>query len=392
MSKDPSAISPFKISTTEAELEDLRRRLTQTRWPDRETPDDWSQGTPLAYLKELCGYWANDYNWPEREARLNKFDQFATPLSCPTEPGETLNIHFIHQRSPHANARPLIMTHGWPGSIVEFHQVIEPLTNPEAHGGKAEDAFHVVCPSLPGYGFSDKPTKSGCGIAEIATMWNELMLRLGYTSYVAQGGDWGSAVTTAIGLQNLGNCEAIHVNMPSAGATKAARENPNAADKHALERAKFYQQWDSGYSKQQSTRPQTLGYGLVDSPSGQAAWIIEKFYAWTDCDGHPENALSRDELLDNLMLYWLPATGASSARLYWESFGNAFGRDAKAKVTLPTGCSLFPKEIVPTPREWAEQRYTNIVYWNELSKGGHFAAFEQPELFVNELRSCFRQL
>jgi len=392
MTKDASAITPFKISATETQLDDLRRRLVQTRWPDRETPDDWSQGTPLSYLQELCAYWANDYDWPDREAQLNRFDQFTTPLSCPGENGEALNIHFIHQRSAHDNARPLIMTHGWPGSIVEFHKVIEPLTNPEAHGGKAEDAFHVVCPSLPGYGFSDKPKKPGCGVAEIATMWNTLMVRLGYSNYVAQGGDWGSAVTTAIGLQNLGNCRAIHVNMPSAGATKAARENPSAADKQALERAKFYQQWDSGYSKQQSTRPQTLGYGLVDSPSGQAAWIIEKFYAWTDCDGHPENALSRDELLDNLMLYWLPATGASSARLYWESFGNAFGRDAKATVTLPTGCSLFPKEIVPTPRAWAEQRYTNIVYWNELNKGGHFAAFEQPDLFINELRSCFRPL
>jgi len=392
MTNKASAITPFTISATDAELDDLRRRLTHTRWPERETPDDWSQGIPLSYLKELCAYWASDYDWRAREAKLNRFDQFTTPLSSQASDSEILNIHFIHQRSPHENARPLIMTHGWPGSVVEFHKVIEPLTNPEAHGGKAEDAFHVVCPSLPGYGFSDKPTKPGCGVAEIAKMWDELMRRLGYSSYVAQGGDWGSAVTTAIGLQNLGNCRAIHVNMPNAGATKAARENPDANDKRALKRAMFYQQWDSGYSKQQSTRPQTLGYGLVDSPSGQAGWIIEKFYAWTDCDGHPENALSRDELLDNLMLYWLPATGASSARLYWESFGNAFGGDAKATVTLPTGCSLFPKEIVPTPRSWAEKRYTNIGYWNELDKGGHFAAFEQPKLFISELRSCFRQL
>ena len=394
MSNTKNAITPFKINASDAELSDLRRRLTQTRWPERETPADWSQGVPLSYLKELCAYWANDYDWRAREAQLNRFDQFTTPLfSQPPESetdGEILDIHFIHQRSPHENARPLIMTHGWPGSVVEFHKVIEPLTHPDAHGGNAEDAFHVVCPSLPGYGFSDKPTKPGCGVAEIAQMWNELMLRLGYSNYVAQGGDWGSAVTTAIGLQNLGNCQAIHVNMPNAGAPKTARENPNAADKQALERAMFYQQWDSGYSKQQSTRPQTLGYGLVDSPSAQAGWVIEKFYAWTDCDGHPENALSRDELLDNVMLYWLPATGASSARLYWESFGNAFGDNAKATVTLPTGCSLFPKEIVPTPRSWAEQRYTNITYWNELDKGGHFAAFEQPELFINELRNCFR--
>lgn len=390
-----TAITPFKISATDAELADLRHRLRNTRWPEAETPNDWSQGVPLRYLQEVCTYWAEDYDWREREARLNRFDQFTTPLStenAESDTEETLNIHFIHQRSPHANAQPLIMTHGWPGSIVEFHKVIDALTDPTQHGGKAEDAFHVVCPSLPGYGFSDKPGKPGCGIQAIAKMWNTLMLRLGYDHYVAQGGDWGSAVTTAIGMQNLGACTAIHVNMPNAGATKAARKNPDAADKHALQRALFYQQWDSGYSKAQSTRPQTLGYGLVDSPSGQAGWIIEKFYAWTDCDGHPENALERDEMLDNVMLYWLPATAASSARLYWESFGNAFGENAKNTVDIPTGCSLFPKEIVPTPRSWAEARYTNIRYWNELDKGGHFAAFEQPGLFVEELRACFRAL
>ena len=297
----------------------MRARLVNTRWPEAQTPADWTQGTPLKYLQEVCAYWANDYDWRSREANLNRFDQFTTPLSTAqreSKDGETLDIHFIHQRSVHPNARPLIMTHGWPGSIVEFHKVIDALTDPTNHGGTANDAFHVVCPSLPGYGFSAKPSQPGCGIETIARMWNELMLRLGYDRYVAQGGDWGSAVTTAIGLQNLGACQAIHVNMPNAGATKAARENPDAADKLALQRAMFYQQWDSGYSKQQSTRPQTLGYSLVDSPAGQAGWIIEKFFAWTDCNGHPENALRRDELLDNIMLYWLPATGASSARLY----------------------------------------------------------------------------
>jgi len=388
-------ITPFKVNASDSELNDLRARLNNTRWPDAETPADWTQGTPLKYLQELCAYWANDYDWRSRESNLNRFDQFITPLTTAQQEsngGETLDIHFIHQRSPHANARPLIMTHGWPGSVVEFHKVIDALTDPTNHGGTAEDAFHVVCPSLPGYGFSAKPSQPGCGVETIARMWNNLMVRLGYTSYVAQGGDWGSAVTTAIGLQNLGACQAIHVNMPNAGATKAARENPDAADKIALQRALFYQQWDSGYSKQQSTRPQTLGYSLVDSPAGQAGWIIEKFFAWTDCDGHPENALSRDELLDNIMLYWLPATGASSARLYWESFGNAFGGDAKKTVDIPTGCSSFPKEIVPTPRAWAETRYSNIKYWNEVAKGGHFAAFEQPELFVQELRACFRAI
>jgi pimeloyl-ACP methyl ester carboxylesterase len=266
--------------------------------------------------------------------------------------------------------------------------VIGPLIDPVTHGGKAEDAFHVVCPSLPGFGFSDKPTAIGWGVTKIAEVWDQLMRRLGYEQYFAQGGDWGAAVTTTIGLQNLGACSAIHVNMPSAPPTKAALENPNEKDKRALAGVTFYQQWDSGYSKQQSTRPQTLGYGLADSPAGQAGWILEKFYAWTDCDGHPENTFTRDELLDNIMFYWLPNNGASSARLYWESFAKSFGNQENL-VQLPTGCSIFPKEIVATPRSWAEQRYNNIQYWNELEQGGHFAAFEQPDLFVTELRKCF---
>ena len=281
------------------------------------------------------------------------------------------------------------MTHGWPGSIVEFRKVIEPLANPTAFGGSSEDAFHVVCPALPGYGFSSKPVETGFGVEKIGAIWNELMLSLGYESYFAQGGDWGSAVTTAIGRQNLGNCQRIHVNMPSAPPTKEALNNPTERDKVALAGGSYYQKWGAGYSKQQATRPQTLGYGLVDSPIGQAAWILEKFYEWTDCDGHPENVLTKDELIDNVMFYWLTGSGASSGRLYWESFGKAFSGDLKS-VDLPTGCSIFPKEIVPTPRSWADQVYTNIVYWNELDKGGHFAAFEQPELFVEELRACFR--
>jgi len=375
-----TGIHPYSINIAESQLVDLKSRLDNTRWPEPQTvvaPNEWTQGTPLDYLQTLCSYWAKSYDWRSREARLNRFDHFTTRL-------DGLGIHFIHQRSPHSDATPLLMTHGWPGSIVEFMKVIDPLIDPTNHGGRAEDAFHVVCPSLPGYGFSDKPTSTGYGVEKIATMWNELMQRLGYTSYVAQGGDWGSAVTTAIGLQNLGNCAAIHVNMPNAGPTEAAKKNPTAADLRAFEGGSFYQQWDSGYSKQQSTRPQSVGYGLVDSPAAQAGWIIEKFWAWSDCDGHPEKALSRDELLDNIMLYWLPATGAASARLYWESFGTGFGGDTQ--VTLPTGCSIFPKEIVATPRSWAEQRYANIQYWNELDHGGHFAAFEQPELFVNEMR------
>ena len=380
-----SAVTPYRIDVSAAELDDLKARLKLTRLPEKETPTDWSQGVPLGYARELLEYWQSGYDWAERQAALNRFDQFTTEI-------DGLNIHFIHCRSPHADAQPLIITHGWPGSVVEFHKVIEPLVDPVAHGGSAEDAFHVVCPSLPGYGFSDKPTATGWGVEKIASTWDTLMTRLGYERFFAQGGDWGAAVTTAIGLANLGHCAGIHVNMPSAGPTKEARENPTERDQLAFEGGRYYNQWGAGYSKQQSTRPQTLGYSLVDSPMGQAAWIIEKFYEWTDCNGHPENILTRDELLDNVMLYWLPGTGASSGRLYWESFNRAFGQDGAKTVEIPTGCSIFPKEIVPTPRSWAEQRYSNIIYWNELDRGGHFAAFEQPELFVNELRSYFTLL
>lgn len=378
-----SRIEPFRIHASDADLDDLRGRLARTRFPEAETPDDWSQGLPLAYAQALRDYWLSDYDWREREDYFNRFPQFTTEI-------DGLPIHFIHCESPHPGAVPLVVTHGWPGSVVEFHKVIGPLVDPVAHGGDAADAFHVVCPTLPGYGFSGKPVNTGWGVEKIAGVWNTLMTRLGYSSYYAQGGDWGSAVTTAIGIQNLGACAGIHVNMPNATATKAALANPTERDKQALAGAQYYQEWGAGYSKQQATRPQTLGYALTDSPMGQAAWIIEKFYEWTDCDGHPENVLTREELIDNVMFYWLTASGASSARLYWESFGRAFGSGAASTVSLPTGCSIFPKEIVATPRSWAEQRYTNIVYWNELEKGGHFAAFEQPELFVNELRSCFR--
>jgi pimeloyl-ACP methyl ester carboxylesterase len=377
-----SDVRPFRIAVPEAEITELRSRLDATRWPEAQTPADWSQGVPLAYAQEFCRYWGHDYDWRARETRLNAFPQFMTTI-------DGLDIHFIHARSPHDGARPIIITHGWPGSVVEFVKVIRPLTHPEEHGGTAADAFHVVCPSLPGYGFSGKPTVPGWGVEKIASAWDQLMQRLGYSRYFAQGGDWGSAVTTAIGIQNLGRCAGIHVNMPNARATDEALRNPTPEDRHALARAKDYHDWDSGYSKQQATRPQTVGYALADSPAGQAMWVLEKFWRWTDCGGHPENALSRDELLDNIMLYWLTNAGASSARLYWESFGRAFGAGQENTVRLPTGCSIFPQEIVPTPRSWAEKRYRNIVYWHALDKGGHFAAFEQPDLFVREMRRCF---
>ena len=370
-------IRPFTIDVPQAELDDLRRRLHDTRWPDREVVDDWSQGVPLAYVQEVCRYWADDYDWRPRESALNRFDQFVTEI-------DGIDIHFIHQRASNPDAIPLLITHGWPGSVVEFHKVIEPLTDPAAHGGAAADAFHVVAPSLPGFGFSGKPTEAGWGVEKIGDVWAKLMARLGYDRYVAQGGDWGSAVTTAVGAQDPAHCAAIHLTLAMGARPTDA---PTAPDElHALERAKYYRDWDSGYSTQQRSRPQTVGYGLADSPAGQAAWIIEKFWAWTDCDGHPENAVSRDEMLDNVMLYWTTGSATSSARIYWESFG----RGTRQTVTIPTGFAVYPKEIVPPVRKWVEQTY-NVQYWAEYDKGGHFAAFEVPETFVADLREFFRR-
>ena len=343
-----TTIQPFRISVGDDVLDNLKSRLRNTRWPETELVGDWSQGAPLKWIQEICRYWADEYDWRSREARLNRFAQFTTEI-------DGLRIHFLHVRSPHPNAMPLIITHGWPGSIVEFHKVIEPLADPTAYGGDAADAFHVVCPSLPGFGFSAKPTTTGWGVDRIASAWAALMDRLGYARYGAQGGDWGSAVTTALGAQDEKHCAGIHVTL--AMSTRPNVEGqPTPEEARALNGIKYYADWDSGYSKQQSTRPQTLGYGLTDSPSGQAAWILEKFWAWTDCDGHPENILSRDELLDNVMLYWVPATAASSARLYWESFGPK--RRTAHKVAVPTGVTVFPREIVTPVRRWMEASFT----------------------------------
>lgn len=371
-------IRPFTIDVSDEVLDDLRRRLHATRWPDAELVDDWSQGIRLAYVREVCRYWADDYDWRAREAALNRFDQFVTEI-------DGVDIHVVHQRSSNPGAIPLLITHGWPGSIVEFHKVIEPLSDPGAHGGDPADAFHVIAPSLPGYGFSGKPTETGWGIEKIADVWAELMTRLGYDRFVAQGGDWGSAVTHQVAARHPDRCIAAHMTLAMAARPKSEPTDPD--ELRALERAVEYQQVDSGYSKQQSTRPQTLGYGLADSPSGQAAWIIEKFWKWTDCQGHPENVLTRDEMLDNVMLYWVTNSATSSARLYWESFGG--GRSAD--VTIPVGFSVYPQEIVPPVRKWVEQTFPDIRHWAEHDRGGHFAAFEVPETFVADLRTCFRQ-
>lgn len=381
----PFSMDRFSIDVPEAILDDLHARLDRVRWPESETVDDWSQGVPLAYVKELAAYWRHEYDWRERERRLNSVDHFITDLS-----GH--EIHFIHQRSPHPDALPIIITHGWPGSFVEFMELIPRLTDPTAFGGSAEDAFHVVCPSLPGYGFSSKPETTGTGVEAISAMWAALMKQLGYDRWVAQGGDWGAAVTTQIGRDATADpvhgCAGIHLNMPIAGPTPEAMASPSEADARAFEALAYYQKWDSGYSKQQSTRPQTLGYGLTDSPVGQLAWIVEKFWAWTDNDGHPESAISRDEILDDVMLYWVNACAASSARLYWESF-SSFGPGSR--IDIPTGVAAFPKEIIRSPRSWCEQGF-NLVHWTDMERGGHFAAFEQPEALARDIRACFRPL
>ncbi|MGB8405339.1 MAG: epoxide hydrolase [Mycobacterium sp.] len=371
-----TAVIPFRIAVSEGVVDDLHRRLANTRWPEAECVDDWSQGIPLSYTRTLAEYWADGYDWRAREAALNRFDQFTTEI-------DGLDIHFIHQRSPHPEALPLIITHGWPGSIAEFHKIIEPLTDPTAHGGRAEDAFHVVCPSLPGFGFSGKPTSSGWNVERIARAWDVLMLRLGYRRYGAQGGDWGAAVTAQMG-RNVGHCAAIHTNMPIARPPAGVTEF-SAEELQSIAAMREHRRQGTGYSKQQSTRPQTVGYGLVDSPVAQLAWIVEKFWAWTDCDGHPENVLSRDELLDNVMIYWVTATGASSARLYWESMA-AFG--SGDRIELPTGVASFPKEIGRPPRSWCEAGY-HITRWTTMPRGGHFAALEQPELLVDDVRAFF---
>jgi pimeloyl-ACP methyl ester carboxylesterase len=280
----------------------------------------------------------------------------------------------------------LVLTHGWPGSVVEFLKVIGPLSDPTAHGGDAADAFHVVCPSLPGYGFSDKPLSTGWNVERIGVAWAELMARLGYDGYGAQGGDWGSFVTTSIGQQDPDHVVGIHVNLPIVSLEASMMTDLTESEQASLASGAYYARWGSGYSTQLSSRPQTLGYGLDDSPAFQCAWVVEKFWDWTDCDGHPEHVLARDELLDNVMLYWLPANGASSARLYWESFHD----HNTEPVTVPSGCSIFPKEIFRPSRRWVETRFTDLRYFNELDRGGHFAAFEQPELFVEEIRSFFR--
>ena len=375
-------IAPFKVHVPQAVLEDLKKRLSDTRWPDKEPVTDWSQGVPGAKAQALVEYWSSQYDWRRVEGALNARPQFRTEI-------DGLGIHFIHVRSKHGSALPVILTHGWPGSVVEFLQIISPLVDPTSHGGKAEDAFHVVIPSLPGFGFSDKPTESGWRLPRIANAWAELMKRLGYSRYVAQGGDWGAGVSSWMAKQQPSGLIAVHLNLPILFPPPPPPGGYTAEEQAALAQLERYSTDGSGYASIQGTRPQTLGYGLADSPVGQAMWIYEKFQGWTDNKGDPEEAISVDHMLDDITLYWFTNTAASSARLYYESFRRDFLR---MPLELPVAISIFKGDMFTPPKVWGERTYSKLFYWNELDKGGHFAAFEQPALFTEEMRKAFRQM
>lgn len=379
MNKIDASIRSYKVKIPNEQIKDLNNRIDLNRWPDDELVSDNSQGVKLAELKKLVNYWRNEYDWGRCEAALNNYPQFITNI-------DNVDIHFLHIKSRHENALPLLLTHGWPGSVIEFMKVIEPLTNPEAYGGKASDAFHLIIPSLPGFGFSGKPRELGWKVERIAKAWEVLMARLGYDKYVAQGGDVGAAVSSRLGERASASLIAIHTNQPFV-LPPPPYENLSNEEQRMMDDLALMGAQGAGYAMIQGTRPQTLGYGLADSPIGQAAWIYEKLIAWTDCDGNVENILTRDEILDNIMLYWLTNSATSAARFYWENHGEAV---AGIQINVPVGVSLFPKEIYKAAKSWSELYMKNIIYWNETEKGGHFAAFEQPEIFTRELRNCFR--
>jgi epoxide hydrolase len=375
-----AAITPWKINIPDAALHDLKHRLGSARYPEKETVEDTSQGPQLGKFTSLMDYWRSKYDWRRCERMLNSFPQFRTEL-------DGLGIHFIHVRSRHESALPMILTHGWPGSIVEFYKVIGPLVDPVAFGGDARDAFHVVIPSLPGFGFSDKPKVPGWNVACIARTWDALMKRLGYRRFVAQGGDWGAAVTTRLAEAKPEGLAGVHLNFPIFN-PPPLEGDPTDEEKAAIARAKHYFDQLSGYSAIQKTRPQTIGYALTDSPIGQAAWIYDRFVTSTDSNNRPEDVLTKDEMLDDIMMYWLTGTAASSSRLYSESFKDF----TTVKLEIPVGCTIFPGDVLQSPKVWAERTFSKLIYWNRAERGGHFAALEQPAIFVREVRDCFRSI
>jgi epoxide hydrolase len=380
-------MEPFRVSVPDAALDDLRQRLARARWPEPATVTDWTQGVPVDWLRALCDHWAGGYDWRRLEARLNALPQYVTEL-------DGIEIHLIHLRSPEPGALPLIVSHGWPGSVVEFLDVLGPLSDPVAHGGDAADAFHVVCPSLPGFGFSGRPAETGWGPRRIAAAWADLMARLGYERYGAQGGDWGSAISTSLAAQYPDRLAGVHLNF--APIPPPATDDLSEFEQRSLADIGAHREWGMGYSLQQGTRPQTLGYGLVDSPVGQCAWIAEKYWAWTDHDGDPLGALDRDQMLDNISVYWHTETAASSARIYWE---DGFARPSNLSrvrqprpLAVPVGVSIFPREITRPSRRWCEAAYPDLRHYEQLDRGGHFAAWEEPDLFVEQVRQAFRSM
>lgn len=377
-------MDPFTIDISDEVIADLHHRLEITRFPDQLDGAAWDYGTELTYLRDLCDYWRYEYNWHVWEDALNRFDHF-------TADANGLNVHFIHQRSPEAHAFPLILTHGWPGSFAEFTKIIGPLSDPAAYGGDAADAFHVVCPSMPGYGFSERPTQPGFDIKAVAETNMALMATLGYDRYGAQGGDWGSLATSWMGYLDSARVAGIHLNMPVASRPKdgEALQKLTQAEAEKLERARDFRKYETGYQQIQGTKPQSLGYGLNDSPAGLAAWIVEKFRTWSDCDGDVESRFTKDELLTNITIYWVTETITSSMRLYYESMKSGRFGPVDGYVDTPTACACFPKEIYLPPRAWVENHY-NVTRWTEFESGGHFAAMEEPEALVDDIRSFFR--
>lgn len=387
-----SAIRPFKVAIPAEDIAAMKRRVAETRWADTQPAPDDGQGVRRQTLTPLMAYWAGAYDWRKVEAKLNSLPMFVTSI-------DDLDIHFIHVRSRHAGAMPMILTHGWPGSVLEFLKVIDPLTNPTAHGGKAEDAFHLVIPSIPGFGFSAKPAQVGWGSDKIGRAWSALMLRLGYDRYVSQGGDCGSVISQRMALQKVPGLLGIHLNMPAVvpadvakilAAGDPAPPSLSSKERGAFDQLEAFYRDNSAYAAMMNTRPQTIGYSLVDSPVGMAAWMYEKIAQWTYSGGQPERVLTRDEILDDISLYWLTGTGASAARIYWEDHSNNF--NARGIIDLPVAISVFPGEIFRAPKSWAERCYRNITYFNEVSDGGHFAAWEQPRLFAEEVRAAFHSL
>jgi len=386
-----TAVRPFRVHVPDEEIADLQRRVAATRWPSAELVADRSQGVQLATIQELARYWATDYDWREGEAKLNSLPQFTTEI-------DGVGIHFIHVKSPHENAIPLIITHGWPGSVIELLEVVGPLTDPPAHGGRAEDAFDLVLPSLPGYGFSAEPTELGWDPGHIARAWAELMHRLGYTRYVAQGGDVGSAVTDAMGRQAPEGLLGIHLNLLLAVLTGSPTPAETEQERAALNALITFNTSGNGYFIEQATRPQTIGYALLDSPVALAAWMIDhdtdsyQKISRAFLDKQPAGHLTRDRILDNITLYWLTGTGASAAREYWETGQALAAGQTPPEVSIPVGFTTFPGEIWPAPRSWVEKVYPSLAYFHEVDRGGHFAAWEEPDVFATEIRAAFRSL